>query len=381
MRLLYLTRTYTGHDARWLRVLAEQGLALGFLPLQHTHAGGFTAAHPNVELLSSPGLPAGANTRELDDAEPLVRQVCRHWRPDVVLAGPLTDAGYLAARILPERTLMMSWAFDVLHEPAVSPAAAERLKVALGAGRYLFADCQDVARQCEALAGREYHGTCVLPWGLAAEDKPVPTTVRLRRRFGDESSKVVIYTRGFEPVHQPQIVIEAFRQAFSGDSRLRLLLAGAGSLRARLENTVETAGLKHAVRFLGQLDQAGLAGALAEADVYLACSLSDGSSISLLQAMHAGLPCIAAELPGNREWLEPGGGWLVSAGEPDGFGRAIQECLHLSSDARELMAGTNRSRASLRANLEDNLPRLLRLCEVIALESRPGRASLPTIVL
>lgn len=371
MRLLYLTRTHTRHDARWLRVLAEQGLTLAYLPLQQIDAEQFAQAHPGIELLASPGLPSGANTRQLDGAEPAVGLICQAWHPDVILAGPLTDAGYLATRILPERTLLMSWAFDVLHEPDVCRMAAERLDQALRRGRYLLADCQAIARECENLVGRQFEQVCVLPWGLAAEDKPEPVA-GLRSRLNDQSSKVVLFTRGFEPVHQPETVVESFRRAYAGDHNLCLWLAGSGSLRDRLETIVDASGLRSVVRFLGQLDQGGLAGAMADADVYFACSLSDGSSISLLQAMHAGLPCIAADLPGNREWLEPGGGWLVSAGEPDGFARAIGESMRLSPEARARMAATNRARVDLRADLEANLPRLRQILEVMASEQEPA---------
>lgn len=371
MRLLYLTRTYTRHDARWLRALGAQDLTLAYLPLQQIDAGKFAQAHPGVELLASPDLPAGAGTRELDGAEPAVRRACAELHPDAILAGPLTDAGYMATRILPERTLLMSWAFDVLHEPNVCRMAAERLDQALRRGRYLLADCQAIARECEHLAGRQFEQVCVLPWGLAAEDKPEPVA-GLRGRLNDQSSKVVLFTRGFEPVHQPQTVVESFRRAYTGDHNLRLWLAGSGSLRDKLETIVDTFGLRSVVRFLGQLDQGDLAGAMAEADVYFACSLSDGSSISLLQAMHAGLPCIAADIPGNREWLEPGGGWLVSAGEPDGFARAIGESVRVSPAARVRMAATNRARVDLRADLEANLPRLRQTLEIMASEQEPA---------
>jgi L-malate glycosyltransferase len=374
MRLLYLTRTYTRHDARWLRTLAEPGLVLGFLPLQAVDDTAFAREHPGVELLRSPSLPMGADTRELDGAEPAVRRACAEWQPDVILAGPLTDAGYLATRIQPERTVLMSWAFDVLHEPAVSRPAEERLGQALHRGRYLLADCQAIARECENLAGKQFEQVCVLPWGLSADDKPAPAT-GLRCELNDQSGKVVLYTRGFEPVHQPQTVIESFRRAYARDNALRLWLAGSGSLRECMGAMVDSAGLQGVVRFLGQLDQARLAGAMAEADAYLACSLSDGSSISLLQAMHAGLPCIAADLPGNREWLEPGGGWLVAAGEPDGFARAIGESVKLSLQARALMAAKNRTRVTLRADLEANLPRLRQFIEIVASEATSAQPS------
>jgi L-malate glycosyltransferase len=374
MRVLYLTRTYTRHDARWLRVLAEQGLSLGFLSLQEVNGDEIAGEHSGIELLTSPRLPAGADTLRLDAAEAIVRDGCAKWQPDVILAGPLTDAGYLAIRIMPERTLLMSWAFDVLHESAVSTEAGERLRFTLRGGQHLMADCGAIVRECESIAGRKYRNVCVLPWGLAAEDKPAPA-VGLRRRLGDQAAKVVLYTRGCDPIHQPQTVIEAFRFAHAQDDTLRLWLAGAGALRERLETMVDAAGLRSAVRFLGQLNQCQLAGAFAEADVYLACSLSDGSSISLLQAMHAGLPCIVSDLSGNREWLEPGGGWLVPAGSPAAFARALTDRFQLSPDSRAQLAARNRACVNRRANLANNLPRLLSLLDLLAGKSRSAATS------
>jgi len=370
MRLLYLTRTFNQHDARWLRVLAEQGLELGFLPLQQVNDQDFARGHPTVELLASPGLPEGADTVQLDGAVPHVRGLCENWQPDVILAGPLTDVGYLAVHIDSDHTLLMSWAFDVLHEPGTRAGARERLRVALNRGRHIFTDCQALADQCQTLAGRKYENVCVLPWGLAAGDKPVPRT-GWRQKLGDVGAKVIVYTRGFEPVHQPLAVIEAFCRAHAQDNTLRLWLAGSGSERDQVEELVDKKGLRPVVRFLGQLDQSELAGCMAEADAYLAYSLSDGSSLSLLQAMLAGLPCIVSDLPGNREWVAPGGGWLVPLGEPEALARAIVEAGRLSVDARARIAEHNRLRVNQRADLAANLPRLLHTLRHVAGSSRP----------
>jgi hypothetical protein len=370
MRLLYLTRTYTRHDARWLRVLAEQGLVLGFLPLQQVDGKAFVREHPQVTLLASPGLPAGANTATLDAAYPRVRAQCAEWQPEVILAGPLTDAGYLAVRIDPARTLLMSWAFDVLHEPLVSSGARERLRESLRWGRNLFTDCRALADQCATLAGRKFENVCVVPWGLASEDKPAPRPSQ-RSRLGDDAAKVILYVRGFEPVHQPQTVIEAFRLAHAQDDSLRLWLAGAGGLREKIEAVVDTRGLRGAVRFLGQLDQPKLAGCFTEANAYLACSVSDGSSLSLLQAMHAGLPCIVSDLGGNREWLESDGGWLAPAGEPAAFARALVESACLAPEDRARISAHNRLTVNLRADLAANLPVLLHTLRAVAGSPRP----------
>lgn len=365
MRLLYLTRGYTRHDARWLRVLAEHGVTAAFLSLGPSDETGFALTHPHTQFLATPGLPADATTPVLESALPAVRAQISAWAPDVIMAGPLTDAGYLAVRIAPEKTLLMSWAFDVLHEPKALPDAAERLRETLRNGHHLFTDCESLAHECEAIAGRRYASRCVLPWGLAAEDTPSPVR-GLRRRLGDESAKVILYTRGFAEVHQPLTVIAGFRRAHALDGSLRLWLAGEGALRAQAEAAVAHAGLTAVTRFLGQLDQPALAGAMVEADAYVACSLSDGTSLSLLQAMHAGLPCIAADLPGNREWLRGAGGWLVPVHDAGALAAAIIAALALPAGTRERVATTNRQRVRERADLSTNLPRLLVTLRLIA---------------
>lgn len=369
MRLLYLTRTHTGHDARWLRTLASHGLQLGFLPLQPVDQGTFSLEHPDVDLLASPGLSVGAGTSRLNSVVQALGRQIHQWEPDAIMAGPLTDAGYLAARIAPERTLFTSWAFDVLHEAQVDAEAGERLQVSLASAEHLFTDCHSLRTRCEALANRTFRQTCVVPWGLGVADKPEPRR-GWRKRLGDEAAKVVVSPRGFSPVHRPEIVVESFRQAYARDASLRLWLPGSGVRREETERQVEMFGLRAVVRFLGHLDQSDLAGCFTEADLYLAASSSDGSSISLLQAMHAGLPCVVSDLPANREWLSAeGGGYGHDAAS---FADQLSCFAQLTPSAREHIAVCNRSQVRARADLTANLPRLLDALHAVAcgVESR-----------
>jgi glycosyltransferase involved in cell wall biosynthesis len=355
MRLLYLTRGYTVHDARWLSALSPAVSALGFLAL----AGGETARvprdFPSVEVLVSPRLGPERDSLALDAALPDIAAEWRRFAPDVVLAGPLTDAGYVATRIDPSRTILMSWGFDVFREPVLDPIAFNRLCAALGSGAPLFADCEAVASHCDAVAGLRLRRACVLPWGLAPEDMPRPRAGRDQRR--DSSSTVVLGVRGFEAVHRPLLLIEAFRRAHLADRSLRLWLAGEGSLRGAAERAVTEAGLGSCVRFLGFLDQADLADRFAQADLYLSASECDGTSLSLLQAMHAGLPCVVSELPSNREWLGEDGGRFGRDAET--FARQILALARLAPGARERIALRNRAVVRERADLAANLPRLL----------------------
>ena len=42
------------------------------------------------------------------------------------------------------------------------------------------------------------------------------------------------------------------------------------------------------------------------ADIYVSTSLSDGTSLSLLEAMACSLPVVVTDIPANKEWITDG---------------------------------------------------------------------------
>ena len=71
------------------------------------------------------------------------------------------------------------------------------------------------------------------------------------------------------------------------------------------------------VHFAGFIDNNELSKFLAAADVYISSSLTDGTSLSLLEAMSCGLPIIVTDIPSNREWITNGkNGFLVQRKDP-----------------------------------------------------------------
>jgi glycosyltransferase involved in cell wall biosynthesis len=114
------------------------------------------------------------------------------------------------------------------------------------------------------------------------------------------------------------------------------------------------------VYFPGQVNFAGLPGYYRSSSLYLSASHSDGTSISLLEALGCGCPVLVSDIPGNREWITPGKqGWLFADGDVDSLTRGLleilknRECLpQVSLAAREL--------AEQRADWEVNFPKLLK---------------------
>ena len=122
----------------------------------------------------------------------------------------------------------------------------------------------------------------------------------------------------------------------------RLLIAGEGPERGRLEALAASRGLAGRVRFLGPLPHAELAPLYTAADISVLASEREGWANVLLESMACGTPVVASRIPGNPEVVAaPAAGRIVAANTPEGFAAAI----------RDLAAATDR--AATRAYAED----------------------------
>jgi glycosyltransferase involved in cell wall biosynthesis len=102
-------------------------------------------------------------------------------------------------------------------------------------------------------------------------------------------------------------------------------------------------------------------------DAYVSCAKSDGSSISLLEAMSTGLPVIVTDIPSNREWVsEPENGYLAPAGSPQGVADRMLQVAKLTPQEREEISERNRRVVAKRADWDKNFPRLLEMYERLA---------------
>ncbi len=68
-------------------------------------------------------------------------------------------------------------------------------------------------------------------------------------------------------------------------------------------------------------------------------SLTEGHPKALLEAMSAGVPCVASNVGGNRAIIDPGAtGLLFDLGDPAGLGDALARVLGDPDGARALGA-------------------------------------------
>ena len=100
--------------------------------------------------------------------------------------------------------------------------------------------------------------------------------------------------------------------------QLRLVIVGDGPERERLEQFAQDVGVAGHVRFLGHREN--VSRWLELFDVFCLASSFEGMSNSVMEAMAAGKPVVASDIPANRELVVHGEtGFLVKLADTVGF--------------------------------------------------------------
>jgi glycosyltransferase involved in cell wall biosynthesis len=158
---------------------------------------------------------------------------------------------------------------------------------------------------------------------------------------------------------------------------LEFRLAGAGPLAEETLQMARLYGVANRIRLLGDVGDVGAE--LASAQIYLSTARWEGLSLALLEAMHAGLACVASRVQGNMDAIEDGRtGLLFDADSPE---QAAQHIVSLGRDplARRAYGLHAMAAAQARFSVESmcgqylNLYRhLLDACPQSALDACPG---------
>lgn len=149
----------------------------------------------------------------------------------------------------------------------------------------------------------------------------------VRRDLGvDESAPLIIMVGTFKKQKGHTYLIDALSRIVDHHPDVRVLFVGDGELRDEVERRIVTTGLGEVVQLLGnRRDVPRLLGA---SDMFVLPSLWEGLPMALLEAMAAGLPCIATRVSGSSQVIEQGSsGLLVQPGDADDLEIALRRLL------------------------------------------------------
>ncbi|HEU5350895.1 MAG TPA: glycosyltransferase [Terracidiphilus sp.] len=362
MRILYLSRAYTPHDHRFLSALASGPHQILFLRL---HAQ--PAHYENRPIPPSiRELPPLASTNVLTSpAEwvplaPRLKTILASEQPHLVHAGDIQTGAFLAALAGFHPLLAMSWGSDLLVDAHRDPLWSWITRFTLHRADMLLTDATEVTRAAVELAGLDPQRILQFPWGVdTALFHPGPDTLQLRNHPGWQNAVLVLSNRSWEPQYGVLHLLRAFALARESNPRLRLVLLGSGSQKEEIEQFLREHALAPHVLILGATPPRQLPEILRAVDLFASCAFSDGSSVSLLEAMATGLPVLATQRTSNQEWIaSPDNGLLAPFGDIPAIAAALLTLASLTSGQRECIAAANRAAILDRANWDTSVTRL-----------------------
>ena len=180
-----------------------------------------------------------------------------------------------------------------------------------------------------------------LPADAIATDSGIRSRIdRLRQKKRDGLPWRLCYVGTMEQLYKsPDILIEAVAICIKKGCKLELVMIGDGQFRQQLEGRARQLGISDAVEFLGYLPPGDIVyNKLDQADLYVLPSRQEGLPRSVIEAMARGLPCIASNVGGIPELLEP---WYMV--EPNEVGALAKKIESFLDDQQRLTKAVERN--------------------------------------
>lgn len=339
MRIATLADAAAEHTARWAAWFRDRGHEVRVWSLETPRPGLTVARLPRAPLPGFLRYPL---------ALPALRAALDGYRPDLVDAHFVPNYGLLGALAGHRPLVVTAWGSDLLVTGDPDPLRRARARFVLRRADLVLADAENLAAAARAL-GAPPERVRMVPWGADLE-RFVPAAAR--------EPGLLVSARMHEPVYDVATLLRGVKPVLERHPHACLVVAGDGRLRPALEREAAMLLPPGRWRFTGRLAADELAALLGRADVYLSASLSDSTSVSLLEAMAAGAIPVVSDIAGNREWVAPDeGARLFSCGDAAALAGAIEAALGDAAWA-EAARARNRRVVEERADRRRNLVRI-----------------------
>ncbi|NOH00720.1 MAG: glycosyltransferase family 4 protein [Chloroflexi bacterium] len=355
LKILYFSLGYSTHDHRFLKAIVDGG-----------HEAFFVQLEGNMRQIEDRPVPEGVTqviwkggkkpfrSHDLPSLTFDFRRLTREIKPDLVHAGPIQTCAFIAVLAGARPLLTMSWGFDLMDDVHKSKWQ-EWITHYVLRNTDFFASDANVTRDKAIAYGMDPEKMIVIPWGVDL-DHFKPNT----DRWSQKTEHFTLFcNRSWEIRYGVDVLARAFVKVAQQKDNVDLILLSGGSQGANIRRILQSGGVLERVTFGGQISQTDLPRWYDMADLYISPSHVDGSSVSLMEALACGLPCLVSDIPANQEWVEEGvNGWLFRDGDADHLAEKILAAMNQREKLPEVGRTARRS-AERRADWKKNAAALM----------------------
>ncbi len=340
MKLCFLGDAPSVHTQKWASYFVQRGHRVHIISFRPSSIDGAEVHYITSRIPSK--LKYLFNIRR-------VRDIVHSLKPDILHAHYLTSYGFLSALSRFHPLVMTAHGSDLLISPRKSLILNQLVRYALGKADLVTTVAEHMAEELVKL-GVPRDKILVFQYGV---DRDV-----FKCRGKEPSEPIVLSTRKLEPVYNLQLLLRATPYVLKEIPSARFLILGEGYQKEELQRISEELKVEDRVEFRGEVDHNVIPDYLESSPIYVSTCLSDGTSMSLLEAMAVGTFPIVISIPGNREWIEDGrNGFLIPPDSPQILAERIVRALrdrNLREDAKKI----NSKLIDLRGDWKNNMRRM-----------------------
>ena len=239
-----------------------------------------------------------------------LKKIIQEEKPDLVHVHQINRLAYFIARSLINTPLIATaWGSDVLLVPQRSFTHRMFSTFVIKKSRFVTADSQSMIEAMKAMVNTDskyFH----LQYGI----DPITPAIK---------EKIIYSNRLHNPLYNIDTIIKDFASFSFNHPDWKLHIAGKGSDTEKLIALATQLKVSDKVKFLGWMNKEQNAEQYSKAAIYVSIPSSDGTSVSLLEAMSAECIPVVSYLPSNGEWIENGINGVIKKEKKNPFEEAL----------------------------------------------------------
>ena len=358
MRLCIIANPNSIHVRRWVRHFQRRGFdvhLIGAKPRIEAVPAGITF-HDSMTFPAIPGVQYLAAARK-------TRQIVNQIQPDVIHAHFVDGGGWLAAATGFHPFILTAHGSDLLSLSTQSLAFRQLSQWALNCADYVTCVSKQLYSTALSL-GVDASKVELLPMGVDldlfhphgdAAEQPDLTKGR--------TGPLITNLRAIKSIYNPHDFARAIPLVLKNvpDARFAIFKAGADpELLAEFQSIVTQHGASNSVHYIERVEDNKMAALLRDSTVAVSIASSDGTPMSVQEAMACGTPLILGKIPSFDGWItNNNNALLIPLHNPDELSKAIVRLLGNTQLRKELsyqglsFIRTHANRAKLMQRVED----------------------------
>jgi len=224
-----------------------------------------------------------------------LKKIMSDFKPSVIHAHQANSVGFITSlankKKIPQ--VITTWGDDVLIFPKKNFVFRMLARISLNYSHAITADAQIMKTAIEEFVGRK--DVVVANFGIDIDQiEPVA------------KENIIYSNRLHDPLYNIDQLILGVKEFLKKNTSWKLIIAGNGSMTEYLKELAEQNLPAESYEFVGFVSSEKNQSNFLKSTIFISIPNTDGTAISLLEAMAFGCLPILSDLPANKEWVTDG---------------------------------------------------------------------------